>query len=422
MIYDHDTDTKLPHNIFDEEFGPDTKVLPPSRPVTEPTPIAYMIAKSRLCIEFGTILQAVTRVGKQVTYDEILMHDRGLRELLEELPPHLKMQPLEGSHDPATLLIARFGINMLYQKVMCMLHRKHLIRARQNPRYAHSRRAAIEASLDSLNNLRTINRECQPHGRLRTMQWFILSTSRDALLPTMLVALDLHHDNLTAASNGRQDSQNSRFWTPEQRAEMITALESVKDIWKSLAQESMEAYKGSVLLEIMLEKIQNPASGAQAPESTKQENLFGSFSSADLQPEHSAAMTLGMLSSGMTPNYQSPGGTNYPPLDFAGSGLTPDFQGDVNIPGVNNVASPFSMFTNLGGTGDMAMDQTLDWVSPSMEITSFADCTDMLTRLRSRIIPRMLAGVPIRQILGSSPATRINNRHRGARLMGPFPT
>lgn len=365
MIYDHDTDTKLPHNIFDEEFGPDTKVLPPSRPASEPTPIAYMIAKVKMTIEFGSILQAVTRVGKPAAYEEILNHDRRLREIMDDLPPHLKLQPLEGSHDPVSLLVARFNINMLYQKIMCMLHRKHLIRARQNPRYAHSRRSAVEASLETLGHLRTIYRECQPSGRLRSMKWYVQSTCKDTLLPTMLVLLDLHHDNMAAASGQRQNSQTIYFWTPEQRAEMISSLESVRDIWKSISQDSVEAYKAGNILDIMLEKIKNPDPAAMPMprNAMSQDDLFGGFGSADLQPEHSAAMTLGMMSSGLTPNYQSPGGSNYPPLDIGtGTGLTSDFSAEP-MPGFGST-SPFSTFNNIGGgTGDMMVDQNLDWAA-----------------------------------------------------------
>ncbi|KAI1441805.1 fungal-specific transcription factor domain-containing protein [Annulohypoxylon stygium] len=364
MIYEHDTDTKLPHNIFDEEFGPNSKSLPTSRAMTEPSPIAYMIGKTKLCIEFGNILQAVTRVGKQVSYDEILLHDRRLREIMDEFPPHLKIRPLEGSHDPVTLIIARFNLDILYQKVMCMLHRKHMMRARQHPRYAHSRRSAIEASLEILKHLRTIYRECQPNGRLRSMKWYISATSKDTLLPTMLVILDLHHDH----GQKRQDSQAGFFWTPEQRQEMISSLEEVSEIWKSLSHESVEAYKAANILEIMLGKLKNPdptpsvVGGLSAPP----ESLF-TFG-ADMLPEHSAAMTLGMLSGGLTSGIQSPGGTTYPNIDLGlgtgtgtRTGLTPEFQPDTTGI-VNNAASPFSMFTTIGGGGNMALDNNnFDW-------------------------------------------------------------
>lgn len=373
MIYEHDTDTKLPHNIFDEEFGPNSKTLPPSRPMTEPSPIAYMIGKTKLCIEFGNILQAVGRVGKQVSYDEILLHDRKLREIMDEFPPHLKLRPLEGSHDPVTLIIARFNLDILYQKVMCMLHKKHMMRARQNPRYAHSRRSAIEASLAILGHLRTIHRECQPNGRLRSMKWYVSATSKDSLLPTMLVILDLHRDYTATVSGKRQDSQAAYFWTPEQRTEMIKSLEEVSEIWKSLSHESVEAYKAAGILQIMLEKMKNPepaAPGAEVPVA-QPENLFSTFGT-EIMPEHSAAMTLGMLSGGMTPTlsptFQSPGGTNYPnPELVSGSGtglrtgLTPEFQLD-NLGAINNnAASPFTMFTTLGGGGNMAIDHNFDW-------------------------------------------------------------
>ncbi|KAI1107602.1 fungal-specific transcription factor domain-containing protein [Jackrogersella minutella] len=362
MIYEHDTDTKLPHNIFDEEFGPNSKGLPPSRPMTEPSPIAYMIGKTKLCIEFGSILQAVSRVGKQVSYEEILCHDRKLREIMGEFPAHLKIRPLEGSHDPVTLIIARFNLDILYQKVMCMLHRKHMMRARQNHRYDHSRRSAIEASLQILGHLRIIYRECQPNGRLRSMKWYVSATSKDTLLPTMLVILDLHRDN---GMPGKHGSQTGRFWTPEQRKEMITSLEAISEIWKSLSQESVEAYKAANILEIMLGKLKNPdpppasASGLSVPP----DNLFSNFG-AEMLPEHSAAMTLGMLSGGVTPGIQSPGGTAYQNIDLGvgvgtGTGLTPEFQPD-NSGIVNNAASPFSMFTTIGG-GNMAIDQNFDW-------------------------------------------------------------
>ncbi|KAL7628352.1 hypothetical protein AAE478_002554 [Parahypoxylon ruwenzoriense] len=373
MIYEHDTDTKLPHNIFDEEFSPSSKALPPSRPITEPSPIAYMIGKTKLCMEFGNILHAVTRVGKQVSYDEILLHDRKLREIMDEFPPHLKLRPLEGSHDPVTLIIARFNLDILYQKVMCMLHRKHMIRARQNPRYAHSRRSAIEASLEILSHLRTIHRECQPNGRLRSMKWYVSATSRDTLLPTMLVILDLHHDRMGATSGKRLDSQTTCFWTLEQRQEMLRSLEGVSDIWKSLANESVEAYKAANILQIMLGKLKDPepAPGGTEGSPAQPENLFGTFG-AEMMPEHSAAMTLDMLSRGLTPTYQSPGGTTYPNVDpgvgptpasttGTGTELTPEFQPDNFAGPINNATSPFSMFTTLGGGGNMAIDHNFDW-------------------------------------------------------------
>ncbi|KAK3330259.1 fungal-specific transcription factor domain-containing protein [Apodospora peruviana] len=379
MIYEHDCDTQLPHNIFDEEFGPDTKVLPPSRPIAEPTPISYMISKVKLCLELGNILQATSRVKNQVHYDEILRFDARLREVRAELPPHLKLQPLEGSHDPLTLIIARFNIDILYLKIMCLLHRKYLARARHNARYAHSRRSAIEASLETLRHLATLHRESQPNGRLRSIKWFVTSiATKDFLLPAMLIVLDLHFDNMAERSGERQNSQSLYFWTLEQRMEMISSLELTRDIWKGLADGSMEAVKASNILEIMLEKINSPTGSGGASSNPAEIPMkgepFGFTGSPDMQPEHSAAVTLGLLSGGVAPSAgssfstaQSPGGSSYPPLDIglgssgsgSGSGMTPDFSGGGL--GAAGPASPFSMFN--GGNVDFGVGTNFDWDS-----------------------------------------------------------
>ncbi|KAK0730548.1 hypothetical protein B0H67DRAFT_38279 [Lasiosphaeris hirsuta] len=379
MIYEHDCDTQLPHNIFDEEFGPESKVLPPSRPNAEPTTISYMIAKVRLCMELGNILQATGRVRNQVHYDDILQYDARLREVKVELPPHLKLQPLEGTHDPLTLVIARFNIDILYLKIMCLLHRKYMSRARHNPRYAHSRRSAIEASLETLRHLATLHRESQPNGRLRSIKWFVTSiATKDFLLPAMLIVLDLHFDNVAERSGERRESHNLHFWTRGQRMEMINSLELTRDIWKGLADTSMEAVKASNILEIMLEKIKSPSAGSEAVgmgEVPAKADVFESMGSSNMQPEHSAAMTLGMMSGGVTPisptavePLRSPGPPGYSALDLGltssssgtGSGMTPNFSSDVL--GGEPAGSPFSsMFNNMSNT-NIDFTNSFDWV------------------------------------------------------------
>ncbi|CAK7228783.1 hypothetical protein SBRCBS47491_007023 [Sporothrix bragantina] len=412
MIYDHDCDTQLPLNIFDEEFGPNTKVLPPSRPSSEPTPIAYMIAKVKLCLELGNILQATTRVGKPVPYEEILRFDKRLREVKEEIPSHLKLQPLEGSQDPLTLIIARFNIDSLYQKIMCLLHRKYLSRARQNPRYAHSRRSAIEASMETLHHLQTLNKESQANGRLRSIKWYVASiATKDFLLPAMLVALEVRFDNL-AHKEGRD---NDSFWTREQREDMVNILNSTKEIWRPLADGSMEAFKAYNIIRIVLEKIGTPPSneprateafmstgvcGAEAPsgfKTTPSENsvqidtpltdplmeseamaplniLSGTVPALSGSSTTSATGVPNIAASTTSPNtdvaalfgsIQTPGGTTYGALDptlsaaIDGGLSASDLNGDM----MGSMAG-FNMFNNsMGGGVPNIMDDAMDFTT-----------------------------------------------------------
>ncbi|KAI9171948.1 Fusarisetin A cluster transcription factor fsa6 [Paramyrothecium foliicola] len=372
MIHEHDCDTELPSNIFDEELQPGMKVLPPSRPNTEPTPIAYMIAKARLCNELGNILQATTKVGKPVHYDEIIRFDAKLRQIMQELPPHLKLTPLEGSHDPVTLIISRFNMEILYLKIMCLLHRKYMTRARQNPRYAHSRRSAIEASMQALNHLTMLHRESQQAGRLRSLAWFIKSiATKDFVLPAMLIVLDLHYDNLAMESGQIDQHEGAEIWQPEERAKMIEAVQTAGNIWKDLSHTSMVAFKAGKVVDIMLRKIQNPSQSEADPTSSRTESVASVPSLiANFGLDPSPTLSQDFMSPASVPPPIPPPGFNQP-LELSESsafmdfGLYPGMGAEFQMEGLTATGpqSPFSMLANLGGGLGTSQDvpTNLDW-------------------------------------------------------------
>jgi hypothetical protein len=284
MIRMGDCDVDLPRNIFDDEFGPDSKELPAARPITEPTPFSYMLAKTELAFVFGEIVEQINSIsGRTAPYDEVMKYDNKLRKVQASMAPHMKLRPLEEcTHDPATLLVQRLHIDILYQKAMCVLHRRYLTRARQNPRYAHSRRACVEASMEILRHQATLYRESQIGGRLRTMKWVLNSlTKHDLLLGAMIVCLDLHYDSMT------DQHYDPYFWTAEQRVDMFRALESTQKIWKESAEISIEAYKASNIIAVMLEKLKNqgqvPQSSSVEPRTTNE--VFASICNQNTQPQ-----------------------------------------------------------------------------------------------------------------------------------------
>lgn len=393
MIRNSDTDTELPRNIFEDEFGPDSKVLPPARPVTEPTPVSYMITKGQISWEFGATLEEINTVsGKPVSYDDILKRDNRLRDLKNNMAPHLRLRPIEEcTHDPASLLMQRFGLEVMWQKAVCVLHRKYLAHAFRNPRYAISRRACVDSSMEILRCQAQLHHESQPGGRMRTMKWFISSlTMADNLLAAMVVCLDLHYDSMIETMEERPEHHDPYFWTPSQRAEMLRALETSQRIWNESIATSMEAYKAVNIIGIVIEKVKASVAAKPAEGPTTAE-VFAQFD--EDKPEHSAAMSLGMLSGGLTPNTaafntmlgQSPRGTTYGGFDV-GMGMGMGGAGDPsvvsgglvpnnNVPldpsnpfaSLNNMPSPFSVFGNgVTGPGMVDMASNLDWVCFSL--------------------------------------------------------
>ncbi|KAG5928393.1 hypothetical protein E4U53_002682 [Claviceps sorghi] len=380
MVYDHDCDTQLPNNIYDDEINPNIKELPPSRPTSEATPISYMIAKVRLCIELGNILQATNRVNKGVPYDEIIRFDAKVRQIMQELPPHLKLGSATiSSRDPAPLIIARFNLDILSQKMMCLLHRKYLGRARQNPRYAHSRRSAIEASLGAMEHLQTLHRESQNGGILSPVSWYVKSiATREFILPAMLIVLDLHYDNPASQSGMPEESEGAFRWTPEQRTRMIATLESAASIWRSLAEGSVEAYKAAKTVEIMLQKLKEPAKktrtddSATSPPKAEVLSSFANSTEAALESRMPASGPGTMFSEESLPGFSADGGLNpflntnssaFMGMEFSVpaptlGGLPPN--GRLNPFGTQ---SPTSMFTEVGAASASGPDLTsnFDW-------------------------------------------------------------
>ncbi|OJD30921.1 c6 transcription factor [Diplodia corticola] len=384
MIRATDTSAELPRNIYDDELFEEMKSLPPSRPMTEATPCSYMIAKSRLVYGFSEVVEK-SQVLSCTSYDGITKLDQRLREIHAETPPHLQLRSMEESaRDPATLIMQRFSLELLYLKSQIVLHKKFLGPSRENARYAYSRRTCIDASMAMLRHQATIHHESQPNGRLRTVKWFITSlTMNDFLVAAMVVALDLYHIS-EADRAGRSTAGDLYGWSHNRRDEMFAAVERAIPIWRELQNGSMEAYKAHTALIVMVNTLKsNQSSRAQdfATAAAAYPATASIQDDANVAPEHSAAMTLGMLSTGaLTPNSSnmfdnrpsfpaSMGNILNDPLPAvsSGTGLTPQYTGPSSggeNGGPISAASPFSQMFGASNMSLQGMDvpsTNLDW-------------------------------------------------------------
>ncbi|KAJ4372036.1 hypothetical protein N0V83_003809 [Neocucurbitaria cava] len=376
IVRPRDTNTGIPRNIYDDELYEDVKVLPPSRPETEATPTLFLINRTRLVYKLGEAVELADTLTC-ASYDEVMKMDSQARELHDNISPHLKMRTMdESARDPSTLIMQRFTLDLLYLKIMCVLHRKFLAYARVQPRFSYSRTAVIDASMTLLQHQATLHRECQPGGRLRNVKWFISSlTTVDFLLAAMIVSSDLYH-TIRIERQGRSPPAEMYMWSSDRLDEMLEAIETAVHIWDGLKDHSMEAYKAHATLSVMLHQLKKDRPARQAP------NGFQAASSAfptaapmddaNVAPEHSAAMTLGMLSTGgMTPNSANMFDQRYPasmanllndPVPQQSTGLTPTYNGGTSGP-AENAPSPFSNLfgANLFQNLDLPPTDNINW-------------------------------------------------------------
>ncbi|EXJ78104.1 hypothetical protein A1O3_09265 [Capronia epimyces CBS 606.96] len=386
MIRIGDSDTELPRNIYDDEFDEDSVSLPPARPPSEATPISYMIAKGLLSFGFGRVqeeINGVTRKG----YDELLKIDRGLREIYESIPDHLKLRPMaEQTLAPISLILARFSLATVYHKSQCVLHRRFARQARNGNRYMHSRRTCLDSAMQLLSLQAIQHQQSQERGRLRSLRNHVNSlTAHDYLLAATVLCMDLYShrerpdhdvDTPNTSVSGGSISQGSNTsdgvyvpGLPYTREDLIRALEESRDVWLANRDFSIEAYKASELLNVLIYHIKLPSSPSnpqhtQIPPGTRQ----GPGSSND---EQTAAMTLGMLqagglsSTGQGANLTqtgSPGGQWDKPgfnagFAAAGESINPGLFGAITA----NGPSAFPAGLLGGAIGELGQGMNLDW-------------------------------------------------------------
>ncbi len=150
-IHEEECDTGLPSNLFDADFDEDCKVLPPSRPPTDPTPMLYYRTKGRL----AKIFRRVNRHALSCTapsYQDIMRLDSELHETHADIPPSLRMKPLSSSStDEAHVILHRLNIDLVYLMSLCLLHRNYLSHERSNRKFNYFRKTCTNAALRILD-------------------------------------------------------------------------------------------------------------------------------------------------------------------------------------------------------------------------------------------------------------------------------
>ena len=303
------TNTELPSNLYDDELDEDMKEVSPSRPVSETTPISFMIARGHLINSIGRIDEHSLSL-KMASYDEVMKLDENLREAHAAMPLYFQARMSQESlSDPPQLCLQRIILDLLYLKGDCILHRKFLGRARDNPRCNYSRQTCIDASLKIVQHQVTLHLESQPGKKFSRICWYNSSLNgNDFLIAAMIICLDLYN-TVEAERRGKASTDDLYAWSLERRASMFAALENAVAIWASLRDVSIEAWKAHTAISVMLCKIK-----AYDTQQQRQVQQPSGDEVDDMVPEKSAAMTLEMLSSGgMANNYTSNNAYNFRP-------------------------------------------------------------------------------------------------------------
>ena len=202
-------DTALPRNLQDSDFDESSTLLPHSRPEIDFDLMTYFVAKGRLMTVFEKILNQELSM-EATSYDRIMELDSALRHAHSVVPPPLKYKPMSQSFaDPPHVIMTRLNIELLYQKSICVLHRKYLTQKTSN---SYSRDACAAAAMEILNHQATVHQESQPGGQLYQDRWMLSSfTFNDFFLAAMILCLDVSSNHCGESGSNSDDLRKAKI-------------------------------------------------------------------------------------------------------------------------------------------------------------------------------------------------------------------
>ncbi|KAI1074143.1 fungal-specific transcription factor domain-containing protein [Whalleya microplaca] len=317
MIAGIESDTALPRNLVDSDFDEDSKELPPARPNSDYTTLTYPIYKASVARVFGLVARQAHALIVP-SYAEIMKVDAKIEETWQSVPSFMKLKPLEESvTDPPMQVIQRFGLESLYQKSRCVLHRRFLCETVPKREHEYSRRVCLEAAIALLDCQYSMTEACKPGGLLSQHCWFLASLAvNDFLLADAVVALILQNKNdPEIGSNYNWMIQRTPL---PPKDELLQLLKRSYGIWCEMAVMMPDFKRPAWVVRTMLVNIQKQLGikDADIVETPGRDYSFPLTGSSD-----GTASMAGLQLDGSDP---STAPSSYGPTtqDFAGLGMT----------------------------------------------------------------------------------------------------
>jgi Fungal specific transcription factor domain len=279
-------DAEIPHNLMDNDFDEFTLHLPASRPDTETTDILYFIVKSRVL----TMVREVIRISltlKPVPYDEVMKIDTQIRRVHESLPPSLRRRPISQCFtDTTQSIVARINCELMYQKGLCILHRKYL---HSDPGHFWSRKTCTGAALVILEIQAELRELSLRGGQLFRDRWLLSSvTLHDFLLAATIICLDLSENQQTDPSLASSDEPVFEY--------KLGALKRAYKFFVEQAADSKQAQRCAGAIGYMLPRIESKLA--------QNNNPIGLFGNADHQGKFTQNYNVAPLNTEMSADVQ----------------------------------------------------------------------------------------------------------------------
>ncbi|KAJ4070234.1 hypothetical protein NW753_001108 [Fusarium oxysporum] len=270
IIKDSQCDTRPPSYLLDSDIGFEHNTLPPERPHSEPSMLAFNIHRHGV-IKVAAEIYDTTEAGPPSPATIATLQAK-LERATDSLPDWLRLKPLEESiaDSPATIL-NRMMLDIITQKAIYLLHRHSFVRGSAGEESVGSNEICIKAALAILEHQRRMNEETQPGGLMYNIRWRVAAPLRHEFMQaTMMLCFAL----------SRYDAGRDLH----RRSDILRALILAKDIWETRSDQSLEAQRAVKAISVMLEQdrkssvsVSSPSTAFNHSSLSSAENHLGGF-------------------------------------------------------------------------------------------------------------------------------------------------
>ena len=250
IIKDSQCDARLPANLFNDDLSLEIDVMPPERPLTDPTPLSFIIQRS-IIIKVAAEIYDATEAGPP-PLAAIATLGAKFEEAVDSIPEQSKYRPLDASiADSPVTILHRMFLDILIHKAVYLLHRRSFVNGSTEADTSESNKLCINAALSILKHQRSLSDESQPGGIMFGIRWRVPhSLNHEFLQATMMLcfALNQFHQGCVGSISSR---------SLHRQHDILEALRIAKGLWERNSTRSVEARRAAAAITSMLKHEQD---------------------------------------------------------------------------------------------------------------------------------------------------------------------
>ncbi|KAH8705958.1 fungal-specific transcription factor domain-containing protein [Talaromyces proteolyticus] len=250
IIKDSQCDTRPPAHLVDDDPAFETGEIPPSRPLTDSTPLSHIIQRDSI-IKITAEIYDTTEAAIPPSPATVAILSTKLEKAIDSIPACSRYNSLEASvtENPVTIM-HRLFLDILIHKAVYLLHRRSFVKGsdaeEENPT---SHELCITAALAILEHQQRMSEETQPGGLMFDIRWKVSSLNHEFLQATMMLCFALTRlDEDTDANTTKFSCALNR------RDDIVEALNNAKYLWEKSSDWSVEAQKAAKAIKAVLKQ------------------------------------------------------------------------------------------------------------------------------------------------------------------------